>query len=294
MRPAFRRIFGVLGLCGLWVYALPSAGAESPTAAFQEASALATSQSAIGKRIPDLSFRDGRGGTVRLSDYLGKPLVLNFIYTGCVQSCNVNTAWLVEVFDTAKEALGNDSFTALTIGFDTVHDSPGRMQDFASQRRADEIPGWHFLSGDADSVGQLTQVAGFTYFKSAKGFDHLDQVTLIDGNGVIQAQVYGELFAKPTLIDPLKALVFGTTTPYRSLDDLIKKVRLFCILYDPATERYKFNYALFIQLGVGALFIGAVLVFLGRDQLQQYRRRRLAKRLPAASEQPQARHNDAV
>lgn len=274
MRPVLQTALFVSALCGAAVFATSSNAAQTTAAQFQESEALATSQAAIGKAIGNYIFRNGDGGTVRLSDYLGKPLVLNFIYTACVQSCNVNTAWLVEVFDTAKEALGNDSFTALTIGFDTRHDTPGQMQLFASQRHADAIPGWHFLSGDADSVAQLAKTAGFTYFKSPKGFDHLDQVTVVDAKGIIRGQVYGELFEKPTLIDPLKDLVFGTSTPYRSLDDLVKKVRLFCIRYDPTTERYRFNYSLFIQLGVGALFICAVLFFLGRDQLEQRRRRK--------------------
>ena len=278
MKSVFNVALFTAALCGFAMLATSSQAARSATDEFEESRALATSQNAIGRSIDDHSFRDSRGGTVRLSDYLGKPLVLNFIYTGCVQSCNVNTAWLVEVFDTAQDALGDDSFAALTVGFDTVHDTPGRMQQFASQRGADEIPNWHFLSGDTMSVDQLAKTVGFTYFKSAKGFDHLDQVTLIDAKGIIQAQVYGETFDKPTLIDPLKDLVFGTTTPYRSLDDLIKKVRLFCTLYNPATERYQFDYSLFIQLGTGALFIGSVLVFLARDQLQQRRRRRKLKK----------------
>lgn len=260
----------------IWGSVAPASGAQSKPSQFLEAEALSTSQGAINRVIDDMTFRNSSGSTVRLSDYLGKPMALNFIYTGCVQSCNVNTAWLVDVFETAKEALGDESFTALTIGFDTVHDTPGRMQQFASQRYADDVPGWHFLSGDAESVAQLAKTVGFTYFKSAKGFDHLDQVTLIDSNGIIRTQVYGELFEKPTLIDPLKDLVFGTTTPYRSLEDLIKKVRLFCTRYDPATERYKFNYSLFIQLGVGALFVCSVIVFLARDQIMHRRRRHQA------------------
>ena len=260
-------IFAILFL------ATPAMSAQGTASQLLETQAIATSQDAVNRPIDDFTFRTSSGDTVRLSDFLGKPIALNFIYTGCAQSCNVNTAWLVDVFETAKDALGDDSFTALTIGFDTLHDTPTRMQQFASQRYADGVPGWHFLSGDAESVARLAEIAGFTYFKSAKGFDHLDQVTLIDAKGIIRTQVYGELFEKPTLIDPLRDLVFGTSTPYRSLDDLIKKVRLFCTRYDPATERYRFNYSLFIQLGVGVLFICSLLVFLARDQIL-YRRRR--------------------
>ncbi len=282
MRNPVQTVLFTMALCATGATTTASLGQQTLPKALKESQALTTSQDAIGRRIGDLTFRDSTGGTVRLSDYLGKPVALNFIYTGCTQSCNVNTAWLVEVFETAKEALGEDSFTALTVGFDTLHDTPGRMRLFANQRFADEIPGWHFLSGDADSVRQLSTIAGFSYVKSAQGFDHLDQVSLIDAEGIIRTQVYGELFEKPTLIDPLKNLVFGTATPYGSLQDLVKKVRLFCTLYDPATERYRFNYGLFIQLGVGALFICSVLIFLAREQIAYRRRRRKTARQKSA------------
>jgi len=277
MRYLFKNALFIATLCGT-VFSVAAARESLDSAdSFREATALSMSQNAIGRSLEDFSFRDSSGRKVQLSDYSGKPLALNFIYTGCIQSCNVNTAWLVEVFETAKDAFGDDSFTALTVGFDTKHDTPGQMKLFASQRSADQVPGWHFLSGDEDTVTQLASLAGFTYYKSAKGFDHLDQVTLIDAKGVIRVQVYGEYFEKPTLIDPLKDLVFGTKTPYRSMEDLIKKVRLFCTLYDPATERYRFNYSLFIQLGVGALFICSVVIFLIRDQITYRRRRRVIK-----------------
>ncbi len=267
MKSVFRIFFFVLVLSGISTLTATADG-------FQEKQALAASQSAIGRSIGDLTFRDSRGGSVRLSDFLGKPLVLNFIYTGCAQSCNVTTVWLVETFETAREALGADSFTALTIGFDTVHDTPGRMRQFAGQRGADSDPGWHFLSGDEASVTELASSVGFTYFKSSKGFDHLDQATLINADGLVQAQVYGETFDKPLLIDPLKDLVFGTSTPFRSLDDLIKKVRLFCTLYDPASDRYQFDYSLFIMISSGFVVIGSVLVFLVRELWSRPRRRR--------------------
>lgn len=274
MKSVFRLTVLALVVSGLWTLIATTDGWAREADGFQEKQALAASQGAIGRSIGDLTFRDSRGRNVRLSDFLGKPLVLNFIYTGCAQSCNVTTVWLVDTFETARDALGDDSFTAVTVGFDTIHDTPGRLRQFADQRGAGNVPGWHFLSGDEASVIQLAKSVGFTYFKSAKGFDHLDQVTLINAAGRVQAQVYGETFDKPLLIDPLRDLVFGTATPFRSLDDLIKKVRLFCTLYDPASDRYQFDYSLFIQISSGIVVIGSVLVFLARELLSRPRRRR--------------------
>jgi len=99
-------------------------------------------------------------------------------------------------------------------------------------------------------------------------------VTLIDAQGRVHTQVYGATFEKPTLMEPLKELVLGTPAPYRSLEDLIKKVRLFCTLYDPAADRYRFDYSLFIQISAGIIVIGTVIVLLARELWWNRRRHR--------------------
>ncbi|MDH5749540.1 MAG: SCO family protein, partial [Rhodospirillales bacterium] len=116
-----------------------------------------------------------------------------------------------------------------------------------------------------------------------KGFDHLDQVTVIDSDGIVQTQVYGASFNTPLLVDPLKRIVFGTSTPYASLEDLIKKVRLFCTIYDPALDRYRFDYSIFIRLIVGATFLIALGSFLAREL---WRGRKRRKKTPSAGSTP--------
>jgi len=236
-----------------------------PAAAIEEDQAIKLSQDAIGRTVDDLSFRDSGGKTVRLSAYRGRPLVLNFIYTSCAHSCSVITHLLADVYDNARDVFGADGFNAVTIGFDTALDTPERMRSFARKQGVDNTTGWHFLSADADTVATLVKTTGFTYFPTAKGFDHLDQVTLIDKDGKVHTQIYGAAFEKPLLIEPMKELIFGTSAPYRSLADLIKKVRLFCTLYDPAADRYQFDYSLFFKISSGIIIIGSVIIFLVRE-----------------------------
>ena len=240
-------------------------------AAFDDASALRVSQNAIGKQINDLTFRDSGGKTVRLSDFRGKPLLVNFIYTSCAHSCGVMTRYLADVYENARDVFGPESFNAITVGFDTPRDTPRRMRSFARRQGVEGSPGWYFLSADAEIVKTLEKNTGFVQFPTGKGFDHLDQVTIIDGTGKVASQVYGATFDKPLLMEPMKELVFGTPAPYRSLADLIKKVRLFCTLYDPAADRYKFDYSLFIQISAGIIIIGSVIIILVRET---WRRRR--------------------
>jgi protein SCO1/2 len=104
---------------------------------------------------------------------------------------------------------------------------------------------------------------GFIYFPSPRGFDHLAQTTVVDPEGRVYRHVYGADFEAPALVEPLKELVFGGAADFVSLEGLINRVRLFCTLYDPASERYKFDYSIFISMTVGLLTmigIAAILV----------------------------------
>ena len=63
--------------------------------------------------------------------------------------------------------------------------------------------GWTFASADAATIERLARDAGFTYFASPKGFDHITQTTIIDAAGRVMLQVYGEDFAPPLVVEPL-------------------------------------------------------------------------------------------
>jgi len=241
-----------------------------------ESAAIAISQAAIGKKVGDYVFRDTRGKHIRLSDFQGNPLVISMIYSSCGDVCPVITKTLENIDAIARDALGDDAFKIVTIGFDVGNDNPVRMQSFARQYGISADDHWQFLSGDLIAVAGLSEDIGFLYYESAKGFDHLTQTTILDSDGKVVQQIYGETFETPMLVDPLKNLVFGTQTPFASLSDLINKVRLFCTIYDPAADRYRFEYALFFRLFVGAVIIISMMVFIG-NWCWQNRRRRIAE-----------------
>ena len=225
--------------------------------------ALRTSQAAIGGRLSDHRLVDRNGRTVRLSDYRGRPLVVNLIYTSCYHSCSVATRYLGEIVDVAREALGETAFSVATVGFDSANDRPGRMAVYAARQGID-APGWSFLSGDAGTLQALVDELGFTYAASPKGFDHMAQVTVIDGNGEVYRQVYGDRFEPPALVEPLKELVWGLDAGTGTLDRWVDNVRLFCTIYDPSTGRYRFDYSIFVAIIIGTLCLAAIAVFLVR------------------------------
>ncbi len=227
---------------------------------FDRQQALTVSQAAIGKPIGDLAFRDS-SGTVTLAELRGKPLIISFVYSSCFHTCPVTTSYLHEVVDIAREALGETSFNVTTIGFDVANDTPSRMAKFARQHRIDE-PGWWFLSGDQSSIGSLTEAVGFQYYPSPRGFDHLVQATIVDADGEVYRQVYGETFEAPALVEPLKQLLITGRTQPAPLAEWINDIRLFCTVYDPSSGRYQFDYSVLVLIVVGLLCLTGLAAWL--------------------------------
>ncbi len=73
-------------------------------------------------------------------------------------------------------------------------------------------------------------------------------------------QVYGEDFAPPSLVEPLKKLVWGQDIDRPTLEGLVNKVKLFCTIYDPTSGRYRFDYSLIVEIVAGALALGVAAI----------------------------------
>jgi protein SCO1/2 len=228
--------------------------------AYDEAAALAKSQAAMGRQVGDYEFLDGEGRRVPLGALRGKPVVISLVYTSCYHICPTVTTNLARVVRIAQEALGKDSFSVLTIGFDTPVDTPDRMREFGKQAR--DIANWHFVSASAEIMNRLTDDLGFIYFKSPKGFDHLIQATVLDAEGKVYRQIYGMAPEPPALVEPLKELLYGNPVAASPMKSLMNNIRLFCTVYDPTTGRYHFDYSLFVSIAIGVLTLGATAVFI--------------------------------
>lgn len=261
-----------LALCLGWtLVGSADAAADAPPDTGDPESAIRYSQAAVGRVLDDFGFRSEDGGTVRLADYRGKPLVINLVYTSCADVCPMVVQTLARAVDAGQAALGADSFSVVTVGFDAAHDTPGRMRAFASSQGV-ELPNWRFLSTDVPTVARLAEELGFIFSESPQGFDHLAQTTVVDADGRVYRQVYGAEFEIPALVEPLKDLVYGRGTAVTSVESLFDRIRLFCTIYDPARDRYRFSYAIFISIVGGGLSVGAVGFVLLRAVIRLYRR----------------------
>jgi len=230
---------------------------------YDKDNALKFSQAAINRTIGSYKFSNQDKKNLDITQYRGKPLIVSLIYTSCHHICPTLTNSLADVVEVARDALGDDSFSVVTIGFDTEADSPERMHLFARERNIN-LEGWDFLSTDSDTIEAFSNDVGFIFFKSAKGFDHLSQITLLDADGKVYRQVYGVKYEPPQLIEPLKELLFGNRTESTLVEGWINNIRLFCTLYDPHSGRYEFDYSIFIGIIMGIIILGAIAIFIVR------------------------------
>jgi len=220
---------------------------------------LRTSQAAIGQTLGHYTFTTAQDEPLTLEQLRGRPMVVSLVYTSCYYVCSGLTLRLREAVRIARAALGPQSFNVVTVGFDTPNDTPQRMRQFARERGVDQ-PGWYFVSADAGTMARLVHDVGFTYFPSPKGFDHVTQTTIVDRAGRVVLQIYGDDFAPPLLVDPLKRLVWGRGVERNALEGLLNRVRLVCTIYDPSSGRYRFDYSLIVELIAGGLAFGIAAV----------------------------------
>ena len=242
-------------------------GVAAPGAAQQQydrEAALAISQGVLGMPVGNHTFRDVHGQPFKLEALQGKPLVISLIYTSCHHVCPMITRNIAAKTEIAREALGEDAFSIVSIGFDWVVDTPEQMRIYASTRGID-VPGWHSLSGDERSVDALSTAVGFQFYPSAAGFDHLSQTTIVDKDGKVYRQVYGADFDAQAFVEPLKELVFDTPREAGIVEHWMDTFKLFCTVYDPNTGRYQFDYSIFMTILVGILCLGAILVFIVKE-----------------------------
>lgn len=218
--------------------------------------ALDLSQSVVGKPVGDHVLLDREGRPVPLSRFKGKPLLVSFIYTACFQVCPTTTRNLQKALQNTVATLGPERFTIVSIGFNQPFDSPEAMKAFAKQYGI-RLQNWEFLSPAPAIVDELTRNFGFSYVQTLAGFDHINQVTIVDAEGKIARQVYGEQFTAEALVEPLKTLIAGSPIPSQTgtVEELIERFRILCSVYDPVSGRYRTNYAVYFEIAGAVTFV---------------------------------------
>jgi protein SCO1/2 len=237
---AFCLSFGLL-CCAVTVRAQYGTFPESSrTSAMPEALKPVKIEQRLNAQIPlDLAFRDESGRAVRLGEYFkeGKPVVLTLVYYECPMLCNQVLNGVAGTLEAMSFSPGQE-FQLVTVSFD-----PREGPELAAKkketylkryRRKGAEQGWHFLTGDKESIDRLAQSVGFGYAwdEQTQQFAHASAIMVATPDGRLSHYFYGiEYSPKDLRLALVEASAGKVGSP---VDELL----LYCFHYDPATGKF--------------------------------------------------------
>jgi protein SCO1/2 len=223
----------------------------------------------LGQKLPlDARFTDETGRDVALGEYFGsRPVVLAFVYYQCPMLCTqvmngISSALKVLPFTPGKE------FDIVLVSFDP-RDTPeaanakkrAHLDHWATSSTAN---GWHFLTGNEESIRQVTASAGFSYQWDAptNQFAHVSGLLVTTADGTLSRYFYGVEFSPRDLRFALIDSGDG------KVGSVVDELLLYCFQYDPSHGRYGAVFMNIMRLG-GVLtvcfIVGFVLLMRRRE-----------------------------
>jgi protein SCO1 len=109
--------------------------------------------------FPNVPLTTQDGTTVHFYDDLlkGKVVLIDLIYTHCVDSCPLETARLAQVQKMLGDRVGKDIFF-YSITIDPAQDTPKVLKQYAQQYHTG--PGWLFLTGKKADIDLISKKLG--------------------------------------------------------------------------------------------------------------------------------------
>ena len=196
----------------------------------------------LDQQLPlDLVFRDESGQPVKLGQYFGKkPVVLALVYYDCPMLCTQVLNGMVTSFRVLPFQIGKE-YDVVTVSFDPRETSAlasNKKQVYVNylpeRMRAGANDGWHFLTGDQQSIAQLTDAVGFHYHydEATKQFAHASAIMVATPQGKLSRYYYGiDYSARDLRLGLIESSENKIGTP---VDQLL----LYCYHYDPASGKY--------------------------------------------------------
>ena len=221
-----------------------------------------------------LPFRDEQGEAVRLGDYFGeRPVILVLAYYECPMLCTMVLNGTVKSLRAIRDLDCGEDFELVVVSID-----PGEHHELAAEKRAtyveqytaksrrtSEGEGWHFLTGDEESIRALAEQVGFRYVYDPKTdeYAHASGIMVATPSGELARYFYGvEFIAKDIRLGLIEA-------SEGKIGTLADKILLLCYHYDPATGKYGLLVANITRV-LGAITVlligGSIIKMIRRDR----------------------------
>lgn len=128
--------------------------------------------------FPNVELTTQDGNKVHFYNDLikGKMVVIELIYTRCVDACPLETARLAQVQRMLGDRVGKEIFF-YSISIDPEQDTPKVLKEYAEKYHAG--PGWQFLTGKKDDIDLISQKLGLYTPPDARNRDGHTPAVLI-------------------------------------------------------------------------------------------------------------------
>ncbi|MEA5114364.1 MAG: SCO family protein [Geobacteraceae bacterium] len=213
----------------------------------------------LGSRIPlDLAFKDEAGKPVLLGDLLTVPTLIIPVYFHCANVCNYQQVYVAGVLKSLNMRPVRD-YRIISVSFDE-NETPelaakSKRMYLASMNAGFPADGWHFLTGDRNSIRRFTDAIGFRVERRGEDFVHPVASLVVTRDGAIVRYLYGVSILPKDLALALTEAERGITGPS------VRKLLEYCYTYDPAAKTYVFN-LLRISAAAVILVAGSFLAYL--------------------------------
>jgi protein SCO1 len=232
-----------------------------------------TIEQRLNSQVPlDATFRDENGQTVSLGKYFGKrPVVLALVYYECPMLCTQILNGMVRAAKVMTFTPGKD-YDVVAISFD-ARETPRQamlkkqiyMKDYGHPETSN---GWHFLTGDLNSIKRVTEAVGFHYKWDVytATFAHASAIYVLTPEGRLSKYFYGIEYSP-------KDMRFGLVEASRNkIGSAVDQILLFCYHFDPTTAKYTVVALDILRLAGAATVLtlgGFVFIMLRRDSKQK-------------------------
>ncbi|MCC6588428.1 MAG: SCO family protein [Bryobacterales bacterium] len=158
----------------------------------------APEQLSVGQAVPDFALTDQTGKPVRLGDFRGRVVALNFLYTRCPlpEVCPRLAAAFLSLQRRFRDRIPRD-LVLLSVTLDPQYDTPPVLSAYASSIGAR----WPFLTGSPDRIRETARQFGLIHWAEEGVIVHTSATAVIDRLGNLAALVEGSSFRLEQLLD---------------------------------------------------------------------------------------------
>jgi len=160
-----------------------------------------------GNSVPSFTLIDQKDRSVSLSQFAGKVVALNFIYTRCAlpDYCYRMSNHFGNLQKRFRSRMGKD-LILLTVTFDPVHDRPDTLAQYATTWKADP-ENWRFLTGSPPDVEHVCDLFGVSFFPEEGLLVHSLHTAVIDRKGKLVSNLEGNEFTAQQLGDLVESVL---------------------------------------------------------------------------------------